>query len=272
MTSAEDLGDERNGASNASIPVTGAAEELIEKFADDQRLILLGEIERSKSRDRPADSRISADEVQSAIGRLRWAESGQDRGPYSLGRSTFDVVDSWIRDTRIRRMVLVILSVALLVIFAIIFVVAFAAQFADWIPLFASLILGVLAGSVFSVVGLGVGRRKGAVASAHRGMALAFARRVEAVEALARAVIFTKSETVQLNAPLGSVLDWLVESNIWSTEDVANFRHLLRVRNAIVHEDTYLIPLSESRDLGKVANVLSEKLRKVADPDGKIAE
>jgi hypothetical protein len=249
---------------NTSLPVTGAGQELIDRYTDRQRLRLIREIERLKDVERSSSDRASVEEVSVAIARLEGAPAlrvGVD-GPSGLKqRIRFNFLSIVGRF----RLSFVLLFAFLMSVTGLLVLIFSSIGPGSSDTLWSSLLAGVGTGFAAAALGMTISgyfsARRERVVAARRVATLDFARKVDSIETLARVVVSRKSEGVAINATLGEILASLVSSGIWSGRDVTDYRLLLRIRNSVVYQDKLLIATEELLRMIATADRLEDYLR-----------
>ncbi|MFJ4103338.1 hypothetical protein [Amycolatopsis japonica] len=255
---------------NSSMPVTGAAQELIDQYADSQRMRLVREIDRLKDRERAATGRVDIEEVTRAINRLESRPLGLIRvGDSPSGRRLIvRLAYIAINDPRTFKMIAALVSLA--------FVMFLSAAGLLWLTIAQNselnalaVILGIFAGVLSGFVGFWTRsyliKRKAKSRLAKRSATVDFARKVDDIEKIARGAAFTYLGRSLANASLGEVLSFLVDSKIWSEKDLSDYRQLLRIRNSVVHQEKFVVPsvdlLALTESVNRLEGYLRERLR-----------
>jgi hypothetical protein len=114
---------------------------------------------------------------------------------------------------------------------------------AGWLAGGLALLTGVAAGLTLVTVMLMTRRRTATRSRSRREFRYAFSALEDDVRRHARELIGPAADS----ASLGRVISAVELLQLWTLEDSRSFRQLLGVRNAIVHEDSYVIPAQRLR-------------------------
>ncbi|MEJ3748455.1 hypothetical protein WEI85_34870 [Actinomycetes bacterium KLBMP 9797] len=213
------------------LDLTTAAASALQEHLDSTRLRILREVERVRMQ-AARGTQVREDEVTSAIQRLAIADArvyywGMIRRGAELLLPAFLVLGT-IAPTTV----------------GIAFLLKGGGDnpSTGWLAVAVGAIVASFATMTVSVVRTLNVRRRGR----RRYAAQEFLRRMVQLETEARtfAKVTSSSDSVE-DVGLSGILVALVEREVWSPEDVAIFRALLRLRNALVHEQIAGLPTEE---------------------------
>jgi len=167
-----------------------------------------------------------------------------DRAPHTFLELIWQATDSWQRTIRLVGLIFSLALVGTAVIAVIGFGVGQSVQHRTaWEN---SIILSISTVTLTSLTTVGTIvlrrtlsrslRRERAIRAAHVAAERHFIESVAKLEGAATDIVSFHVGEVPAVIPLGLMLRALEDQGVWSHRDVTSFRHLLRVRNSLVHE------------------------------------
>ncbi|MCN0178656.1 hypothetical protein [Salinispora arenicola] len=201
--------------------LTNAAAQLLDDHLDATRNRVLQEILRvNKQENHP--QRVRAADVDEAIRRL----------------SVADARMHYLGVFRRANRAITFIAISLAVVGFITWSLSLEQEGGSWI----GLPLGISMGATFVILSEFISQAPMRRRSRAAANSIVFLQHMTQLEIDARNFVAREAGIDAAQGSLALVFDTLVDRRIWSSEDVNNFRLLLRLRNSIVHEQKLTLP------------------------------